>query len=124
MTHGSRTILRFDALGQLIAAYPDIKTAALDADISTKDMKLAVQRRALLHGSFYQYAGTKPWEQYSLRVGYEQYDPRTEEVLNRFTSLRQASQLLGVSYDQLRYALNTNRRDPFGCKWRKNENLT
>lgn len=124
MNYGSRTVLRFDALGQLIAAYPDIKTAALDADISTKDMKLAVQRRSLLNGSFYQYAGTKPWEQYSLRVGYEQYDPKSGEVVNRFTSLRQAAQLLGVSYDQLRYALNTNRRDPFGHKWRKNENLT
>lgn len=124
MTYGNRTVLRFDALGQLIAAYPDIKTAALDADISTKDMKLAIQRRSLLNGSFYQYAGTKPWEQYSLRVGYEQYDPKSGEVVNRFTSLRQAAQLLGVSYDQLRYALNTNRRDPFGHKWRKNENLT
>lgn len=124
MNYGSRTVLRFDSLGQLIAAYPDIKTAALDADISTKDMKLAVQRRSLLNGSFYQYAGTKPWEQYSLRVGYEQYDPKSGEVVNRFTSLRQAAQLLGVSYDQLRYALNTNRRDPFGHKWRKNENLT
>jgi hypothetical protein len=124
MTYGSRTVLRFDALGQLIAAYPDIKTAALDADISTKDMKLAVQRRSLLNGSFYQYAGIKPWEQYSLRVSYEQYDPKSGEVVNRFTSLRQAAQLLGVSYDQLRYALNTNRRDPFGHKWRKNENLT
>lgn len=119
MTYGNRTVLRFDALGQLIAAYPDIKTAALDANISTKDMKLAVQRRSLLNGSFYQYAGTKPWEQYSLRVGYEQYDPKSGEVVNRFTSLRQAAQLLGVSYDQLRYALNTNRRDPFGHKWRK-----
>ena len=124
MTYGSKTVLRFDGLGQLIAAYPDIRSAAIDIGISTKDMKLAVQRRSLLNGSFYQYAGTEPWDHYSLKSGYEQYDPKSGEVINRFTSLRQAAQLLGVSYDQLRYALNTNRRDPFGHKWRKNENLT
>ena len=60
MTYGSKTVLRFDGLGQLIAAYPDIRSAAIDIGISTKDMKLAVQRRSLLNGNFYQYAGTEP----------------------------------------------------------------
>lgn len=118
MNFGPNTIIAFDGFGTITGVYPDFDSLARELGVATKEIRIAIEEGVPIRGNYVEYCGFNKLKSRETAPKIEQYNPVTGEVVNRFSTIREASRILGVKYDQIRYPLDSNHRDVFGMKWR------